>query len=680
MSSRRLITRLVAALAVAGLVAAGAGAGASASPTTGPTTGPTTDQGGNVTIVVGQHGASSTPDGDYRVGSIAAARHLARQLAGSHDVVVMLTGGRYELRSPLRFTAADGGRHGHTVTWTSAPREQAVLSGGSAVTRWRLHDPTKNVWVARVPRGTQSRQLYVDGKVAPRTRLMLAADKHDRGDLTFTPRGITLSDPALSYLNDLPNQSDMEIEAIGSFTDRLSPVKAIRGNEIVMQQPAWDNNTFGYDTLTAPYARGALYLDNSYAFLDTAGQWYLDSRHGRLYYRAAEGTTMRGVDVRLPRLQSLLQVRGTYAHPVRGLSFRGLQFSDTTWLEPSGPQGYVDQQSGAHIVGRYARPADALTSCQNGCPQFEATRNEWHEIPAAVQVSAARHVSFVGNDFTRLGEVGLGVGMDPNAVASGLGYGASDIAVRHNRFTNSSASAIVVGGVQPNAHHPRDRRMVNHDVRIVDNAVDGVSKDYQDNAAILSTYTTRATISHNSIANVPYDGVDIGWGWGTNDPGGNQYYRGAGLYNYQPIYHTPTTFRDNLVSDNLIHDTKQVLNDGGSIYTLSASPGTVIERNYIYDNNSTLGVLIDQGTRYVVMRDNVVAGASYWVYINSDANDPDTFNTKDNLVTGNWWDVGPARNPEGPGYDNRVIDNVQVTDDAWPAEAQQVMDQAGARS
>jgi hypothetical protein len=36
----------------------------------------------------------------------------------------------------------------------------------------------------------------------------------------------------------------------------------------------------------------------------------------------------------------------------------------------------------------------------------------------------------------------------------------------------------------------------------------------------------------------------------------------SGLYNYQPIYQTPTSFRD-----------------GGSVYTLSASPGTVIERN-----------------------------------------------------------------------------------------------------
>lgn len=221
--------------------------------------------------------------------------------------------------------------------------------------------------------------------------------------------------------------------------------------------------------------------------------------------------------------------------------------------------------------------------------------------------------------------------------------------------------------------------MTNHDVRIVNNTISGVSKNYRDNAGILSTYVTRATITHNTLTDLQYDGVDIGWGWGINDPGGNQYYLKAGLYNYQPIYQAPTTFRENYVAYHLIHDTKQAMHDGGSIYTLSASTGTVIERNYVYDGQVTFGALIDQGTRYVVMRDNVFLGSSRWVYINSDAGNPDTFNTKDNLVTGNWWDVGPARNPEGPGYNNQVVDNTQITNGNLPPEAQKVMTEAGSR-
>lgn len=619
-------------------------------------------------------------DADQVVRTLDAAQALVRARSATTDVRVLLTGGTYELTAPLQFGTRDGGRNGHTVTWQSVPGQRAVLSGGTRITHWKLTDPAKNIWSADVPAGTRSRQLYVDGKLAQRTQLLLAESKKTRGSLVFSQRGLTVNDPVLAaQIAALSNPGALEIEELGSFTDRYSPVHSVDGNTLVMEQPAWDNNNFGYDTLKSPYARGAIYLNNAYELISGPNQWYLDSAKGKLFYRPADGRSMAAADVRLPRLESLVQIGGSYADPVQNLAFSNITFAHSTWNFPSGPQGYVDQQSGAHAVGEYAKPADFLTSCQNGCPEFEKTRNEWHQIPAAVQVSAAAHVSFDGNSFEQLGSVGLGLGMDPNAHASGTGYGAAEIDVRGNSFTNSAASAIVVGGVQPDAHHPRDPRMTNHDVRIVNNRIVGVSKEYRDNAGILSTYVTRATITHNTLTDLPYDGVDIGWGWGINDPGGNQYYLKAGLYKYQPIYDTPTTFRENYVAYNLIHDTKQAMHDGGSIYTLSASPGTVIERNYVYDSQVTFGALIDQGTRYVVMRDNVFLGSSRWVYINSDAGNPDTFNTKDNLVTGNWWDVGPERNPEGPGYNNQVIGNTQITDGNFPPEARRVMTEAGAR-
>ncbi|MFI7063768.1 right-handed parallel beta-helix repeat-containing protein [Kribbella sp. NPDC050124] len=617
---------------------------------------------------------------DHVVRTLDAAQALVRATNSTSDVRVLLAGGTYELNKPLRFDARDGGRNGHSVTWQSVPGQRAVLSGGSKVTGWTLHDPAKNIWAADVPVGTSSRQLYVDGELAQRTQLLLAESKKTRGHLVFSQRGLTVNDAALAErIAGLSNPGDLEIEEMGSFTDRYSPVHSVDGNTLVMEQPAWDNNNFGYDTLKSPYNRGAVYLNNAYELISGPKQWYLDSAKGKVFYRPADGQSMTAADVRLPRLESLVQVGGSYREPVKNLAFSNLTFAHTTWNFPSGPNGYVDQQSGAHIVGEYAKPADFLTSCQDGCPEFEKTRNEWHQIPAAVQVSAAEHVSFGRNRFEQLGSVALGLGMDPNAHASGVGYGVGHIDVLGNTFTNSAGSGIVVGGVQPNAHHPSDPRMTNHDVTITDNTITATGQEYRDNAGILSTYVTRATITHNTLSDLPYDGIDIGWGWGINDPGGNLYYLEAGLYNYQPIYQTPTTFRENYVAYNLIHDTKQAMHDGGSIYTLSSSPGTVIERNYVYDSRVTFGALIDQGTRYVVMRNNVFLGSSRWVYVNADDKNPDTFNTRDNLITGNWWDVGPARNPEGPAYNNRLIDNTQITDGNFPPEAQRVMTEAGAR-
>ncbi|UNK70531.1 right-handed parallel beta-helix repeat-containing protein [Microbacterium sp. H1-D42] len=636
-----------------------------------------------LTVVVAPDGKASAPSGDKVVKSIAAAKKFVKNKGAKQDVRVILAGGTYELDEPLRFDSKDGGRDGHTVTWAAAAGEKVVLSGGDEVSGWRLHDAAANIWVADVAPGTQSRQLYVDGKSAKRTQMLLAQDKKDRAHLEWTDQGINLLDDRFGDLSALQNQGSLEIVSMGSFTDRVSPVASIEGDTINMVQPAWENNNVGYDTLKSPYNRGALYLANAYEFFESAGEWFLDSDDGQVYYKTAPGQDMAELDVRLPHLETLIEVGGTYAKPVTGLRFEGLAFADTTWNRPSSKWGYADQQSGAHIVKDYDVPDDYLTECQDGCPEFEETRNEWWQIPAAVQVSAASRIGFAGNTFESLGSVGLGVGMDPNAHATGVGYGAADIDITGNTFQEIAGSGIVVGGIQPDAHHPTDARMIVSDVTIEDNLITRIGQGYRDSAGILSTYVTRAEISHNTLTDLPYDGIDIGWGWGINDPGGNQYYKDAGLYEYQPVYDTPTTFRDNHVAYNLIYDTKNEMHDGGSIYTLSASQGTVIERNYIYDSRETFGILIDQGSRYIETRENVILGSSRYIYVNADTEGPEIFNTLDLNFVSNWWDGGRERYVREPEYRTYWTDNVDLNEverEDWPGEAKIVMAEAGART
>ena len=158
-------------------------------------------------------------------------------------------------------------------------------------------------------------------------------------------------------------------------------------------------------------------------------------------------------------------------------------------------------------------------------------------MPAAVQVSAASNITFSGDTFTHLGEVGLGIGQDSDAVASGVGLGASGVTVDHNTFTDDSGGGIVVGGVQTNAHHPSDPAMTDQNITLTNNLVSGVAEDYKDMAGILSTYVTHADIEHNEVTNLAYDGIDVGWGWGMNDAGGSQDYANRGTYNYQPRLH-----------------------------------------------------------------------------------------------------------------------------------------------
>ncbi|GAB7184360.1 hypothetical protein ATKI12_4191 [Kitasatospora sp. Ki12] len=602
--------------------------------------------------------------------SLTQAKTSVEAVNGSMtgDIVVQLAGGTYRLTAPLTLGSADSGNNGHRVLWQAAPGASPVLSGGQQVTGWTLKDSANNIYAAPVPTGADSRQLFVDGMLAPRAAIPIS-----RNDVNITAGGMTIVNPALNYLATLPQQNRIELESQNSFTDRYAPVQSISGTTVTMQQPAWNNNNWGYDTLFKPFAGGSLQLQNSYAFLKSTGQWYLDPQAGQLYYKAPAGWQATAHDIELPRLTSLVQIGGSYTNPAHDITFQGIAFNHTTWLQPSTNVGYADQQSGAFLGGTFTQPSDFMTSCQSGCQLFEAARNSWNQVPAAVQVSAASAITFSGNSFSHLGQVGLGIGNDSNAHGSGVGLGASGITVSGNTFTDDSGAGIVVGGVQPDAHHPSNAAMTNQDITIQDNRISDVAKDYKDMAGILSTYVTHAVITHNEVSDLAYDGIDVGWGWGANDIGGSQDYRNRGLYNYQPVYTTATTLKNTVISYNKVHGTKKVFHDGGSIYTLSANPGTSIDHNYVYDNRNTVGLYLDEGSRSESLSSNVVQDSGVWAFTNASGSN----NTNDSTFSGNWYNGGATQVATGAPHNNVLTGNVQVSGTNWPSGAQQVITQAG---
>jgi hypothetical protein len=613
--------------------------------------------------------AAETGSAQQPFTSVAQAAQSAHQLSASSDVIVHMAAGQYRLTQPLTFTSADAGQNGHTISYAGAAGAATVMSGSAPVTGWTLQNQSSNIWVASVGTGVNTRQLYVNGAEAPRAGISVP-----RSDFTFTSTGLTITSSSLNYLAGLTDQNQIEVESVNSFTDRYAPVASISGNTITMQQPAWANNNWGYDVMAQPFAGGTLYLENNYSFLQQAGQWYLDSPTGQLFYKAAAGQNPNNLNIELPKTQTLLKVSGSYSSPVSGLSFTNMTFTGTTWLGPSGPNGYADQQNGAFIAGTWSQPS--FGGCFSGCQQFEATRQDWDQMPAAVQVSAATGITFSGDTFTDLGEVGLGVGQDADATASGTGLGANNISITGNTFSTDAGDGIVVGGIQADAHHPSNPAMTNQNITISNNRVTGVGTDYKEVSAILSTYVSGVTISHNQVDHLPYDGIDIGWGWGINDPGGSQDYVNRGTYNYQPKYTTATTLKNNTVSWNLIFDTKNVMHDGGTIYNLSASPGSVIQDNYMYNNKSTVALYLDEGSRYVTLSNNVVQDAGVWAFTNANANN----NTSNNTFSGNWYNGGATQVATGSPHNNVLSNNVQVSGTNWPSGAQQVISQAGLQS
>ncbi len=630
------------------------------------------------TIVVAPTGAGNADDNgsgrrDEPLATLAEAQRRVRAAIakGGVNVTVELLDGVHRLTAPLRLDAADSGREGTTVTWTAARGATPVISGATPVTGWEPDESAPGVYKAAVGTGFDTRQLYVDGKLAPRAKVRL-----QRSDITLNANGFTINNPALAYLAGLPDQKRIELQAMLSFTNRFAPVESITGNTVVMQQPAWNNNTYGYDTIQSPLRPATFFLQNSKSFLNEAGEWYLDTTAGVLYYKPLAGQDMAQARVELPKLESLLQIGGTYDAPARNLRFENLTFTGTSWLNPSTSDGYANQQTGVFISGvQEHRPADAFDSCEFGCRGFEGSRNGWAQSPSAVQVSAAEDISFTDSTFVNLGSIALGIGNDANAHASGVGLGAHRVTVSGSTFTANAGGGIMVGGVRPDAHHPADPRMVNSDIVLRDNRVHATALEYLDNAGIFASYITRLTVEHNYVADLPYTGIGLGYGWGANDPGGNQEYVGRGLYDFQPIFTTPTTLSDVRIVGNHVRNVVQTLFDASCIYTLSAMPRSVIDENYC-ENSGQLGLYFDEGSRYLSASRNVlVRTAGQWAHANNQNGNPTgNLTLIDNFAT-NSGITGISNGSRG----NVTRGNLIVTETTLPLEASRVVYQAGPR-
>lgn len=589
--------------------------------------------------------------------SITQVQMVSRGVASGmqSDVVVELADGTYPLKAPLVFTAADSGSNGHLMVWQARAGAHPVISGAQRITGWTVSDAGKNIWKAPAASMFATRQLFIDGRLATRARLSV-----NRSDLTFSTTGFGFSTTSLASLNTIAHPERAELHAIGSFTDRYSPVATIANNNVTMVQPAWANNSWGYDTIPTSFRPGPVYMENAYEFIDQPGEWYQDTSAGLLYYKPLANQDMANADVELPQLEVLISFAGTYDQPAHDFTFRGLTFSFASWLGPNTSDGYASQQTGAFISG-------------SGYAEFEATRSKWHQMPAAVQVSAAKNVSFVRDRFVAIGQAGLGIGNDDNAHLSKLGLGTDTINVTGCVFTQIAAGAIVIGGIQENAHHPSDPRMLNQNMTISDNLIHDVAIDYRDGAGILFTYTKNVIVSHNEVYNLPYSGINSGYGWGANDAGGSDDYANRGLYKYQPRYTTATTAQNNQVVANFVHDGMQQMNDGGCHYNLSANPGTMVTGNYCKGPwpSSNFADYEDEGSRYLTISKNVFASFGSWGTANANASN----NTGDLTVTGNWISGGQSFR----GNNNTITGNITING-ALPTDAQAVVAAAGLES
>ena len=520
-----------------------------------------------------------TPDSSL-ADAVRKAREM-RRLGQAEKVTIHLSAGTYYLYEPLRLRTEDSG--------LTIEGNNAIISGGMEIKDWKRQG---KLLVADVPdfngRPIDFRQLWVNGTKAIRARDVQDFEQMHRirtydkkNHVLWIPKAavansqfsILNSQYAELVLHEMWCTSNLRIKAFSVHGDSVAMTFHDPEAKLQFEHP-WPSPMTPNTGHPSPF-----YLTNAKALLDEPGEWYHDIREHKLYYMPLKGETIREAVV--PVLETLVEFIGSADRPVRNITINGVTFSHTTWMRPS-VKGHVPLQAGMYLTEAYKlRP-------QIDRPNNHKLDNQgWlGRADAAVELRHTEGINFNGCRFEHLG-------------GSGLDYveGCKGGKTTRCTFTDIAMNGYVCGSFSPEGlethlpYAPTDFREVCTNQDISNCEFYDVTNEDWGCVAIAAGYVSGINIAHNTIHDVSYTGISLGWGWNRD----------------------LVCMKNNRVYANLIYNYAQHMYDCAGIYTLGNQPGTLISENvvrdiakpsYVHDPNHWFYLYTDEGSSNITLRDN----------------------------------------------------------------------------
>lgn len=573
--------------------------------------------------------------------TLVQARDYVRTIkeTETRDIRVYIRDGYYFQPKTFVLTEEDSASSGRKIYWMNYPNEKPVISGGKKVTDWRF---VNGLYEAEVEPNLPIRNLFINGERKIRAR------SEDVNGLAKTVFGYTISaDSEYKDMKFWGNLQDIELVGTNSWKMFRVGVEKISDDLITPNADQW-----AYSQVTGNFALKELsWIENAKELLDEENEWYYDRFTGKIYYKPQEDEKLRSCEVIVPVTTGLMRIEGELDNKVSGLVFQGLTFAYDAWDEVE-TLGYVEHQSGV---------------IQNGTGWFDM-----YKTPGSVHVSCAENLVFEKNEFHGLGINGLA-----------LTEGSRNIQVISNQFYDISATAISIADIrgtdprEPDVegeiydHHPSDERRIVENITVENNVITKVGAEYYSNPGIMVGYARNISILNNTLFDLPYSGISLGWGWGYPDDA-NQ-----------------TVCRNNIVKGNLLYDFMKTMHDGGGIYTLGEQPDSQITENYIACQKGDYSyIYLDNGSAGWSVTKNVITqtyneefgDCSYWVLVSQHIPEPEALLAHDNVLSGNWYSYGLSIFQPGswkPECNNLKENNTEVENQQWPDEAKSIIDKAG---
>ena len=317
--------------------------------------------------------------------TLQRAQQAVRRLKaeGKGPITVWLQPGTYYLGESLLFRPEDSGTKESPITYQAVKEGTVTLSGGTRLNcEWK---PYKDgIVVCAVPEAKNGKlmfsELYVNGKRQIRARF-------PNGDSRVPqPAGYVFTKGAKPDWQNPPHRPHTEMyydpatftkkawahpeDAVVFCFQRINFHEVqfwngqwrVRGldrsrNALLLGDGGQQQLLFHYMKVYKPgiYPNMPFYVENVFEELDAPGEWYLDSRKGRLYYLPEPSVDLKTALIEPALVQRIVQFLGTKDKPVCHVTLRGLRIAHgaSTYFEPYSPAGmgdYTIQRGGAIFV------------------------------------------------------------------------------------------------------------------------------------------------------------------------------------------------------------------------------------------------------------------------------------------------------------------------------------------
>ncbi len=194
-------------------------------------------------------------------------------------------------------------------------------------------------------------------------------------------------------------------------------------------------------------------------------------------------------------------------------------------------------------------------------------------LGAALEFHAARSCAVVGCEVAHVGRYGIGFGMD-----------CSGNTIQRNHLHDLGGGGVRIG---TNDRPSVFDRLAHHNL-VDNNFIHDGGHIHPGATGIYMAYGRNNTFSHNEVTDLRYTGISLGWTWS--------------------IVRSGT--RENIVEHNHVHHVMRLLHDGGGIYSLGLTPGSVIRGNLVHDIGMQPdpvghGIYIDGGSSGLLCENNI---------------------------------------------------------------------------